>query len=43
MTVSSRRVYLVYHIDERLCVAHREAADRFAFVVTREDRTYEVR
>ena len=32
------RTYIVYYIDEHLCVVHREVVDHFAFAVAGEDR-----
>ena len=30
--------YLVHHVDKSLCVDQREAADRFTFILTRNNR-----
>ena len=35
--MSECRTCLVYHIDESLCVVPKEAADRVARILTRED------
>jgi len=36
--MSDRGTYLVYHIDKGLGIVPTEAADRVAFIITREDR-----